>query len=197
MPPTALRPRDGTTPICALPAAGSRSSRTSNWTNRCRRPAVPNLPHSLRAELEWAVQLLAANGSPSGDQMQTIHNAIHAKSTMLAKRFALFIDNSRPYHIEREDTNRLGALLLALEAHAGGQPWHLYQPGEWEPTESTKGTVIQIRCSESWKARLQAYCHRSNSDLSKLIRASVEEHLRDNPLWMTQDDRRYEPTEAA
>ena len=144
------------------------------------------LPRALRAELEWAINTCSAFGDASPDQSRQIRAAVEAASPMLYKRFCLFVDNSRPWSEEmgREETNRIGALMLALDAHAKGEPYRLYQPGEWDHSgEGRADTQIQFRCTASWKARLQAYCQRSGQDASGVIRKSVEAYLAGNPLW--------------
>src|ERR1041385_5063590 len=98
-----------------------------------RRCSVPrNLPTALRAELEWALELLASKGDPSPDQSSTIRAAIRAQSPILHKRFAQLVDNRAARARDPEERSRLGALILALEANAEGKPWRLYQPGEFD-----------------------------------------------------------------
>lgn len=150
------------------------------------------LAPSLRREIEWAIGLLVAAGSPSSSSLETIHRAIRAESPMLAKRFQLFVDNCAPYEISREESNRLGTLLLALESWAQGFPWRLYHPGEFDLTDTVRrgpqSEVIQIRCTPTFKARLRAYCERSNTEASSVIRKAVEAYLADNPLWGPGDE---------
>lgn len=148
---------------------------------------MSTIPDSLRREIEWAVGALTAAGAPSPDALRTIHNAAKANSPMIAKRFQMFYDNAAPRDLERDDQNRVGMLLLALEARAKGQPWRLYQPGEFDAPAETKSDVLQIRCSKSWKARLRTYCERSGQDASNVIRKAVEAWLQDNPLWRGEE----------
>lgn len=152
------------------------------------------LPHSLRAELDWAVNFLRGHGSPSPDSLQMIENAIRAKSPMLPKRFGIFYNNSAPVNWPedeeppRHSLHRLGGLLVALDAWGKGEPWRLYQPDEFDggtARQGRKGAVIQFRCTEAWKLKLRTYCERAGYDLSSLIITAVDTHLADNPLWKT------------
>lgn len=147
-----------------------------------------NLPRSLRNELEWAIGTLIACGSPSTDAVHTIRNATRGLSPLLAKRFGMFYDNSLPANLEPEQTRRIGHLMLALQDYGAGRAYTLYQPGEWDDRGETKQTaVLQIRCAESWKLRLQLYAERSGKSLSDLVRNAVDAYLADSPTWRSAD----------